>query len=114
MLRDITIGQYYPADSVIHKLDPRVKLFATLIFIISLFSFKNVWGFLVATIQPLFDKWKRTGIILDLYDHLRGTAKCDPDGDPSDLSDSWHIGHDPDDNAKRIDGRFGKGFGTNE
>ena len=35
---------------VIHKLDPRVKLFATLIFIISLFSFKNVWGFLVATI----------------------------------------------------------------
>ena len=50
MLRDITIGQYYPADSVIHKLDPRVKLFATLIFIISLFSFKNIWGFLVATI----------------------------------------------------------------
>ena len=50
MLRDITIGQYYPADSVIHKLDPRVKLFATLIFIISLFSFKNVCGFLVATI----------------------------------------------------------------
>lgn len=67
-----------------------------------------------STFQPLFDKWKRTGIILDLYDHLRGTAKCDPDGDPSDLSDSWHIGHDPDDNAKRIDGRFGKGFGTNE
>ena len=27
MLRDITLGQYYPADSVIHKLDPRVKLF---------------------------------------------------------------------------------------
>ena len=49
MLRDITIGQYYPADSVIHKLDPRVKLFATLIFIISLFSFKNVWGFLVVS-----------------------------------------------------------------
>ena len=50
MLRDITIGQYYPADSVIHKLDPWVKLFATLLFIISLFSFRNVWGFLVATI----------------------------------------------------------------
>lgn len=50
MLRDITIGQYYPADSVIHKLDPRVKLFATLFFVISLFTFRNVWGFLVATI----------------------------------------------------------------
>ncbi len=42
MLRDITLGQYYPADSVIHKLDPRVKLFATLIYIISLFSFKGI------------------------------------------------------------------------
>ncbi len=39
MLRDITLGQYYPADSVIHKLDPRVKLFATFIYIISLFCF---------------------------------------------------------------------------
>ena len=39
MLRDITLGQYYPADSVIHKLDPRVKLFATMLYIISLFCF---------------------------------------------------------------------------
>lgn len=37
MIRDITIGQYYPVDSVIHRLDPRTKLFATMIFIISLF-----------------------------------------------------------------------------
>mgnify|MGYP000199459496 CR=1 FL=1 len=29
MIRDITIGQYYPAKSVIHKLDPRTKLFGT-------------------------------------------------------------------------------------
>ena len=35
MLRDITLGQYYPADSVIHKLDPRVKLMATLVYIMS-------------------------------------------------------------------------------
>ena len=49
MLRDITIGQYYPADSVIHKLDPRVKLFATLLFVISLFTFRNLAGFLAAT-----------------------------------------------------------------
>ena len=45
MLRDITIGQYYPADSVIHRLDPRVKLFATLIYVISLFCAKGVFGF---------------------------------------------------------------------
>ena len=29
MIRDITIGQYYPADSRIHKLDPRVKIVCT-------------------------------------------------------------------------------------
>jgi energy-coupling factor transport system permease protein len=48
MIRDITIGQYYPAESAIHKLDPRVKLFATLIYIIALFSFKGIasWIFI--------------------------------------------------------------------
>ena len=37
MLRDITLGQYYQTESVIHRLDPRVKLIATIVFIISLF-----------------------------------------------------------------------------
>lgn len=37
MLRDITIGQYYPSDSVLHRLDPRTKLFGTMIYIVSLF-----------------------------------------------------------------------------
>ena len=50
MLRDITLGQYYPADSAIHKLDPRVKLFGTLLYIISLFCFKGVVALGVATI----------------------------------------------------------------
>lgn len=50
MLRDITLGQYYPADSVIHKLDPRVKLFGTLIYIISLFCFRGVAALAIATV----------------------------------------------------------------
>lgn len=50
MLRDITLGQYYPADSVIHKLDPRVKLFSTLIYIISLFCFRGIAALLIATV----------------------------------------------------------------
>ena len=50
MLREITLGQYYPADSVIHKLDPRVKLVATILFIISLFVFGSVPGYVIATI----------------------------------------------------------------
>lgn len=50
MLRDITLGQYYQADSVIHRLDPRVKLGGTILFIISLFLFDSVIGYLVAAV----------------------------------------------------------------
>ena len=50
MIRDITIGQYYPADSLIHKLDPRTKLLGTLMFIVSVFVFHTFWGYLVATL----------------------------------------------------------------
>ena len=50
MLRDITIGQYYSADSVIHSLDPRLKLFGVLLFIISLFTFGNIFSYCIATI----------------------------------------------------------------
>lgn len=50
MLRDITLGQYYPADSVIHKLDPRVKLGGTMVFIISLFLFDSFWGYAAAAL----------------------------------------------------------------
>lgn len=46
MLRDITIGQYYPADSVLHRLDPRVKFVGTLAYIISLFLFQS-WGYIL-------------------------------------------------------------------
>ena len=38
MLKDITIGQYFPIDSIIHRLDPRFKIVMTLIFIIMLFT----------------------------------------------------------------------------
>lgn len=50
MLRDITLGQYYQTESVIHRLDPRVKLATTLIFIISLFVFDNPAGYAVAAV----------------------------------------------------------------
>ena len=50
MLRDITIGQYYQTESVIHKLDPRVKIGGTLLYIISLFIFENAWGYILAAL----------------------------------------------------------------
>ena len=50
MLRDITLGQYYQTESVVHRLDPRVKLGGTLLFIISLFLFRNFLGYGVAVV----------------------------------------------------------------
>ena len=48
MLRDITLGQYYRTESVIHALDPRVKIVGTFSFIISLFLVKNFIGYVIA------------------------------------------------------------------
>lgn len=50
MIRDITLGQYYPVDSVIHRLDPRTKLFGTLVFIVSLFLADSLIGYGIATV----------------------------------------------------------------
>ena len=37
MLKDITLGQYFPGDTIIHKLDPRTKLILVIVFIVALF-----------------------------------------------------------------------------
>lgn len=50
MIKDITLGQYYPARSIIHKLDPRIKLILTLVFIVSLFVVNNYIGYLLAAV----------------------------------------------------------------
>ena len=50
MIRDITIGQYYPAESRIHRLDPRVKIVCTLLFLVSLFIQNSLLGYVVATV----------------------------------------------------------------
>ena len=42
MLTDITIGQYIPADSPVHKLDPRIKIISVFMYIIAVFLAKNV------------------------------------------------------------------------
>ncbi len=41
MIKDITLGQYFPMDSIIHKLDPRAKLLFTVIFIVMVFVCNN-------------------------------------------------------------------------
>ncbi|MCD8324491.1 MAG: energy-coupling factor transporter transmembrane protein EcfT [Clostridiales bacterium] len=50
MLKDITLGQFYPADSVIHRLDPRVKLFSTILYIAALFLINGPVGWVLAIV----------------------------------------------------------------
>ncbi len=47
MLKDITLGQFFPGSSFMHKLDPRMKLFLTLLYIVLLFLVPRLLGFLV-------------------------------------------------------------------
>ena len=47
MIKDITIGQYYPARFFIHKLDARIKLIATFLFMISLFIINKFWPYAI-------------------------------------------------------------------
>ena len=54
MLREITIGQYYPADSILHKLDPRVKFLGTIVFIVSLFLVKGAAGYALVRCSSTF------------------------------------------------------------
>ena len=50
MFKDITLGQYYPADSVLHRLDPRTKFIGTIAFIVSVFLFYSFAGYGIATV----------------------------------------------------------------
>lgn len=50
MLKDITLGQYFPVKSFMHTLDPRMKLLLTLLYVVALFLVSDFWGFLVAAL----------------------------------------------------------------
>lgn len=54
MLKDITLGQYFPGKSVIHKLDPRIKLILTVLFIVLIFTSKNIYSFLLIVASVVF------------------------------------------------------------
>lgn len=47
LLKDITLGRYYPGDSFVHNLDPRSKLLASLLFMFSLFIYIDLWSLLL-------------------------------------------------------------------
>jgi len=47
MLKDITLGQYFPGNTVVHRLDPRTKLILTVVYIAALFTANNWAGYLL-------------------------------------------------------------------
>ena len=49
MFKDITIGQYYPENSIVHRLDPRVKLFGVVVYVAAVFIINNLIGFIFLT-----------------------------------------------------------------
>ncbi len=53
MLKDITIGQYFPGKSVVHRLDPRFKIIITAVFIATLFCADNFLGLLTSCVFML-------------------------------------------------------------
>jgi len=53
LLKDITIGQYFPGNSIIHRLDPRFKIIMTLIFIVMLFAGDSAWCLVIGGIFTL-------------------------------------------------------------
>lgn len=52
MLKDITLGQFFPGDTLAHRLDPRTKLLATVLYIIAIFLAKGpiAYGVLILTL----------------------------------------------------------------
>lgn len=53
MLKDITLGQFFPGDTIIHRLDPRAKLILTTLYIVAVFLAKNQWSFLAIIISTI-------------------------------------------------------------
>jgi energy-coupling factor transport system permease protein len=54
MLRDITLGQYFPGNSVAHRLDPRTKILLVVIYIVALFQAEGWVGYGLVTLVTLF------------------------------------------------------------
>ena len=50
MIRDITIGQHFPGNSLVHRLDPRMKIILTMGYIVLLFLAANPGGLVLATV----------------------------------------------------------------
>ena len=46
-LKDITLGQYFPGNSLLHRLDPRTKILAVVLYIVALFLAKHFFTYAI-------------------------------------------------------------------
>ncbi len=53
MLKDITLGQFFPGNTIIHRLDPRAKLILTILYIAATFLAKNQWSFIAIIVSAI-------------------------------------------------------------
>ena len=53
MIKDITIGQYFPGKSPVHRLDPRTKIILSLVYIVVLFVANNIPGLIAGAVSVL-------------------------------------------------------------
>ena len=58
MIKDITIGQYFPGNSPVHRLDPRMKLILSIVYIVTVFACKTLPSFAAAAVNALGFAWK--------------------------------------------------------
>ena len=79
MLKDITLGQYFPGTSVVHRLDARTKLILVLLYIVALFQAKSWWSYGLV----LLDSQYKGDASLEMAGKLVG--QCIAPGD----KDSW-------------------------
>lgn len=49
-MKDVALGQYYSGNSILHRLDPRIKLIVAIVMMVGLFSAKSLWSFLLLTV----------------------------------------------------------------
>lgn len=47
MFRDVAFGQYYPTGSIVHRMDPRMKLLLTIMFVVAIFFVNTYFGFML-------------------------------------------------------------------
>ena len=50
MLKDITLGQFFPGDTIVHRLDPRTKIVLLIVYIVALFQAVSWWSYALVTL----------------------------------------------------------------